>query len=336
MVALACPQCAQPIAGGGRCGECGFDASLLSNIRRAAERLAHQAAERAAGGGWQEAYDTAAESLRFVREQNDLAAFVLLVASLAGARGSVAAVPRPRAAALPAPLAPWVDEVLDAAGQLRALGARSASPVEIQRALRELDPRHPLLPDPVPSRRRRWLVPATAVAVALPLAAIAGLAGRWNGAETTRQQMQGRIAALDNALRRARQAPPPGASPPAVVPAPPLDPWLRALQGLPPRTQTRVQDSVSREAWHLGRAASRRGRYEQARKYLELAAQGPRGSDYWDAALYYLGKAYHRLGRPEEARAAYQRLEREAPHSTYLPEARRLLGRLERGQGVER
>src|SRR5262245_32300914 len=114
MAVIACPQCASPIAQGDQCAQCGLDASLLVHVRRAADSLAHQAAAAAGTGAWQQAYEAAAESLRLVRQDNDLAAFVLVAATLGGARGPLRSVPRPRTEALPASLAPLAEELLAA------------------------------------------------------------------------------------------------------------------------------------------------------------------------------------------------------------------------------
>ena len=119
MSALACPQCTNPVPEPGPCPSCDLDISLLFRIRRAAGSLAHRAAQSAAEGEWQRAYDRARESLSLARSDNDLAAFVLLLATVAGAHGSLASVPRPRAGQLPASLAPYAEELIAAARALR-------------------------------------------------------------------------------------------------------------------------------------------------------------------------------------------------------------------------
>jgi hypothetical protein len=119
MSALACPQCTNPVPEPGPCPSCDLDVSLLFRIRRAASSLAHRAAQSAAEGEWQQAYDRARESLSLARSDNDLAAFVLLLAMVGGAHGTLASVPRPRVEQLPASLAPYADELIAAARALR-------------------------------------------------------------------------------------------------------------------------------------------------------------------------------------------------------------------------
>lgn len=318
MFALACPHCSKPIEDDPHCEECGLDASLLVQIRRSAEALAQKAAERAAFGEWQNAYEAAAESLRLARSDNDLAAFVLLIAALAGAQGSVSSIPRPRADALPSTLPPFVDEALSVAERLRTAPSIS----EVEELLHELDPQHPFLPPPLPAPvelpKPRPLWPAWAVA-----ASVALLAGTVMGWYATRQPAQKRTT-------EKRQL----TTPPVIPAAPPRPsapkPWAMAMD------DAEIQNSFSTDAWRHGLQASKNGDYERARKFLELAIQGPRTSWYWEDALFYLGKTYHRLGRLGDAAAAYERLAREAPDSQYVPEARRFLARIARGEGVDR
>jgi len=361
MISIACPQCSTPIPAAGRCGPCGLDASLLLQILGASARLARTSAQRAGDGAWQEAYNAAAESLRLSRRDNDLAAFVLLAATLAGARGPVEAVPRPRAEALPAVVAPWVDGLLAAATRLRGLAA--GSPIaEIERALRELDERHPWLaglgpkppsearkpeeaPPRTPLRRDGRVTPKplwpALVAAAVITLAIGSLVVWWT-VRALRAAPQAQIANLTLQLQRSqeelRRAPRPTA---AKAPEDPLEQAVRQLEdpklsGHSPKAAAALRDGIGRQAWRRGYEASARHRYDEARLLLEVAVQGSHQSDYWDDALYYLGKAYHRLGRGEEARATYRRLESEAPTSPFLPEAHRLLVRLDRHQGVGR
>jgi tetratricopeptide (TPR) repeat protein len=334
MLSLSCPQCTKPIADDGRCAKCGLDATLVVQIRRAAERAARNAARAAAAGSWQEAYDIAAGSLRLARRDNDLAAFVLLAAALAGAQGYVATVARPRADALPESVAPLVDGVLACADRLRTLAATSASSSEIEDTLRDLDVQHPLLPPPPPPPavappppRPLWPRLATAAGMALVVGVAAGW---WNGERTTRNLFETQIAAT------ATQSKAPGQVAVAAAAPPPVEPWVKALHELPPGASAALRDDLRSRAWRRGRDASRNGRYEEARQFLELAVQGPSRSWYWPHAVYYLGKSYHRLGRKEDAAATYRRLERDAPSSDYVPEARRLLARIAKGQGVDR
>lgn len=326
MSVLACPQCTNPITDG-RCAECGLDSSLLVQVRRSAERLARRAAQEAAAGEWQKAYDNAAESLRLSRRSNDLAAFVLLSATVAGAQGSVAMIPLPLASALPASLAGLLDDVLAMAGRLRRLSENASSPSEIETVLQELDPQHALLPPP-PAHRPQRLSPLGVTAAGLAL--VAGLAGGWwNGERTTRQRMEARLATVSRPPPVSSSTPAPEPAPaPAPTPAP--EPWVNALQSLPS-----LKEGLGAQAWRRGRNASRDGRYDEARQFLEVAVQTSKTSWYWPHALYYLGKSYHRLGRRDDAMAAYRRLEREAPDSEYVPEVRRLLARLDRGEGVD-
>jgi tetratricopeptide (TPR) repeat protein len=318
MPALACPQCSKPIGDDARCAECAFDASLLLQVRQSARRLATVAARHAAKGQWQAAYDAAAESLRLARSDNDLAAFILLVAALAGAHGSVPSVPRPRAEALPSTAAPFLDEVLSTATRLRAM---ADNPEEAETLLRELDPRHALLPAPPPpttpppasppASPKRAPSPLFAL-VAGAVLLVAGFGSGWYGRRAERLQ--------------AVAPPPPAAAQPAATPAP--APPSAAAPPLP--------DTLRADAYRRGRDASKRKQYKEALPYLEIAAKAPAGNWYSEDALFFLGKTYHRLGRREDAAAAYRRLEKEAPNSSYVPEVRVLLARLERGQGVER
>jgi tetratricopeptide (TPR) repeat protein len=345
----------KPIEDGGRCSDCGLDASLLLHVRGAAETLSAKAAQYAAEGRWQAAYDAAGESLRLVRADNDLAAFVLLLATLEGAQGPISSVAKPRAEHLPAELAPFADDVVATAIRLRSLVDSHASDEEIERVLLDFDPDHPLLsargpaatvaplptvaeaPPAVPAApirrpRRLWPVVTTAAGAAL---LIGVLTGDWNGQRTTRQQLAAHIADLE---ARAQTTTAPQPTPTAATQSAPGtrsgDPWVEALRELPPQTYKELQDNLGSSAWRRGRDASRAARYEEARRYLEFAVQGPRGSWYRPHALFYLAKTYHRLGRREEAAATYGRLEREAPDSGYGDEARRLVARLQQGQGV--
>lgn len=292
--------------------------------------MAQKAARQAADGEWQAAYDTAAESLRLARQDNDLAAFVVIVASLAGAHRSVSSVPRPRAEALPPSLAPLLDETLEVAQRLRSMGEESASAAEIETVLRELDPQHRLLPPPAPlpveapvvppqPQRFPWRLMTAAAGVALLIGA---LTGSWTGQQTTQQKLGPRIAELE---KRLQTTPEPPAVPIQAAQAQSREPLLR-----------QVQTTLSLEAYRHGLKASQREEYKEARQYLEFAVQGPRDSYYWDDSLYYLARAYHRLHEREKAAAAYRRLEREAPGSVYLKDTRQFLARLEQGQEVER
>jgi tetratricopeptide (TPR) repeat protein len=365
MVSIACPQCSTPIPAQGRCSQCGLDASLLLRILGASARLTRTAAQRAGDGVWQEAYNAAAESLRLSRRDNDLAAFVLLAATLAGAQGAVATVPRPRAEALPTPLAPLVDGVLGAATKLRGLAESSSPPAELEEALRgalrELDEHHPLLSylrpkPPIEEMKRRdqklKILPGVrkpegrpvwpALTAAALAALILGAVVVWSASRMIRTRSQGQITDLTRRLQHTEENLRNAQSRPATKP--PEDPLGRAISqlentgrpGHPSSAAAALRDDISRRAWRRGYDASVRHRYDEARELLELAIEGPHKSEYWDDALYYLGKAYHRLGRREEARAAYQRLEREAPSSPFLPEARRLLVRLDGHEGAGR
>jgi tetratricopeptide (TPR) repeat protein len=291
MPALACPQCSKPIGDDARCAECAFDASLLLQVRQSARRLATVAARHAANGQWQAAYDAAAES-----------------------------VPRPRAEALPSTAAPFLDEVLSTATRLRAM---ADNPQEAETLLRELDPRHALLPAPPPPTTpppasppvtpKRATSPLSAL-VAGAVLLVAGFGSGWYGRRAERPQ--------------AVSPPPPVAAQPAATPAPAPAPPSAAAPPLP--------DTLRADAYRRGRDASKRKQYKEALPYLEIAAQPPARNWYSEDALFFLGKTYHRLGRREDAAAAYRRLEKEAPNSSYVPEVRVLLARLERGQGVER
>lgn len=339
MTALACPQCTSSIPDQGHCEECGLDASLLLQILNAAARLAWRAAQQAADGAWQEAYDSAAESLSLDRRENDLASFVLLAAALAGAQGTVKSIPRPRMEAVPAPLSALVERVLATATTLRDLTEGSATDADLEATLRELDDHHPWLRRTNPERgkpRTTWSILAAGTLSGLILASVVA----WWAVNRVQARSQGRIDDLaaqllrtDEFLRheRSRSGPASNASRPNVSPVAPASSSDHTASAI-----AAFHDDAGRRSWIKGFSASKHRRYEEARQFLELAVQGPHESDYWDDALYYLAKTYHRLGRREEALAGYQRLEREAPSSSYLPEARRLVARLERHLGVDR
>jgi tetratricopeptide (TPR) repeat protein len=347
-----CPNCERPIGGDGHCAECGLDATLLFAIRRSAETLARQSARRAGDGQWQKAYDAAAESLRLVANENDLAAFVLLVSSLAGARGSVRQVAKPDPQRLPTELRGPLEELLATLKELRSI-LQVEDEEEAARRVRELQARHPglrlfgeieapvavtslVLRETQPSRRFLAMVAAAMLLVALLGGwAAAGWAGRQG--ERERLALAQRLHETEERLRQQQETRP---SPPVT---PPQDPWLTALAALdqpetaPAAREAGVRDLTSRAAWKQGRAASRAGRYKEAKRWLELAVQGPRESDYRDDALYYLAKTCHRLGERERAEELYQRVMREAaPGSNFAFEAQRLLGLLRDGKGVDR
>ena len=140
-VSIPCPNCGHRIDSAGVCAECGLDATLLFAIRRSAETLARQSAQRAGEGRWQEAYDVAAESLRLMANGNDLAAFVLLASSLAGARGAVRRIARPDPHRLPVELRGPLKELLATEEEIRSL-LQTEDSDEAARRVRELEERH--------------------------------------------------------------------------------------------------------------------------------------------------------------------------------------------------
>jgi hypothetical protein len=199
MPANACPRCAGSLDAEGDCAACRLDAAWAPRLRRAADALARRAARRAGEGAWQAAYDYAAESLRLAWHANDLAAFILVAATVAGARGSVGKVPRPRMERLP-PILGAHATLLALAEELRGLGERLADSPDLHAAehlvaaFEARFPAHRLThapcgelqvlaapaptAGPCPARRRAggWLAAAAWVS-ALLIAAFAGVAG---------------------------------------------------------------------------------------------------------------------------------------------------------------
>ena len=354
IASISCPNCTRRIDGDGHCPECGLDATMLFAVRRSADTLARRGAQLAGEGEWQSAYDAAAESLRLVANENDLAAVVLLASSLGGARGSVHKIAQPDPQRLPAELRRPLEELLATVDELRSI-LSIEDETEAARRIRELQGRHSGLrlfgeidapapdsvaaPSPVPRQEQRSRRSLALVAAASLLVALLGgwaavdFSGR---ARQERLELEQKLQEMAGRLRQ-QQTPRP---PPAVLHQ---DPWLTALaaldrpEALSTPSATGVRDLTSRAAWKRGRIASRTGRYEEAKRWLELAVQGPRESDYRDDALYYLAKTYHRLGQPERAAKLYQQVQQEAsPGSNFSAEAQRLLDRLRHGEGVDR
>lgn len=354
---LDCPHCKTPIsASAGVCGSCGLDATLLFAIHRGAGRLAALAANRAGAGDWQQAYDLSAHSLRLVRRGNDLAAFVLLGAAVAGARGTVARVPRPRGERLPAALAEQVEPLVERVRSLRSAAPDEAQP-EPSPEKAALSTRPPAeAPAPPVGVRPSAVRPAWAAGIAATGLLLGGLAGAWWRDTASPLPDQGISSAHESSS-------PPAAAPLSAEPQATMvrtrlaeleavsaveqsaleGRWvdaLRFLAALPEGTAERPSfDRVRREgglaAWRRAYRLSAAGRYPEAEELLALVVAGPRDRYYWDDALYYLARAQHRQGRLEAARESYQRLLVEAPAEELAPHARRFLAQLGGGPREE-
>lgn len=333
MTNIACPHCANLLAESGQCEACGLDGALLLAIRGTARELANEAARHAGAGDWAQAYELAAESLRLMWRDNDLAAFVVLVAAVAGVRGPVRSIPRPRPELLPESLAPHVEDVLATAERLRS-GEEAEEIEQVEEVAKveeepsplatdleagqetETEPIEAVLPSPPPPWWRGRSAGLSAAAVVLLAAGV--LLGELLGRVGSREPLppDGPLPASPAPAAAAIQARP--APPPALAPALP-----------------RIPVAVGHTAWSEGRKASSDGSYAKAREHLEIAVLVPPETFYWDDALYYLARAYHRLGECEKAAGAYDRLIQGSSHSQFVSDARHFRGRLTCGDEVE-
>ena len=137
---VVCPECGA-LCDGKQCRRCDLPLELMSLVSRAADGLANSAARSLADDRPQRACMLAEESLRLRTRDNDLAAFVAIVTRCAGAAGSLASIPRPRADRLPDSLRRYLPGVIAA-----IRGRETESPPVIAEPQEEegpSPPRHP-------------------------------------------------------------------------------------------------------------------------------------------------------------------------------------------------
>lgn len=278
-MSLTCPECGAPCEGV-RCGRCDLPLELISLVNRAADGLAKSAARSLADDRPQRACLLAEESLRLRTRHNDLAAFVAIVTRCAGAAGSLASIPRPRAARLPDGLHGHLSSVL------AAMRGPEAEPP-------------PVIEDPQAQERRRLAVPALALA-AVVLALASGYIGSWVSGRGEPPTVRLDSGPSPNSLAVPVTASAgPHTSPDDIRPvlAPAVD-----EDSLDPTM-------VARAAYLRGLARSRRGLYEGAAADFRIVRRFGDGNSYfYDDAVYYEARALHRMGSFTAAQEAYEHL----------------------------
>ena len=110
-MSIVCPECGG-VCEDAKCGHCNLSLELVLRVSRTADGLARSAARCLAEGRSQRACALAEESLRLRTRDNDLAAFVVIVARCTGAAGNLASVPRPRGDRIPESLRSHLPRVL--------------------------------------------------------------------------------------------------------------------------------------------------------------------------------------------------------------------------------
>ena len=222
----------------------------------------------------------AEESLRLRTQDNDLAAFVVIVARCAGAVGSLASIPSPRAHRLPESLRGHL------AGVLAEI--RSPEPGEPRRIGEHGEPRD-----------GRFSMAAVAfVVVVLALASV--YVGFW---------VNGR---REPSTVRVDSPPSPGlpAAPATGAPVEPDTPDNDGEEALSRAVDEGWIDAgvVAQTAYRRGRSRSRSGLYDGAAADFGIARRFGDGYYFYDDATYYQARALHRSGSLPEAQEAYEHL----------------------------
>jgi len=334
---INCPSSGTGLAVAERsCPSCAADLSLLHAVVTAATTLARKAAQLAAQGKWQSAYDSAAESLRLKSTDNDLAAFVLLLSAFEGATGSVRAVPRPHAENLPDEVGKYLHDLLDAVEKVRSQDLPSSDCVR-SRGTRSYRPLH--------------LALATIGFLALGLVLGQFLLQRGERISI----LESAERPLSNHVRSQNQATP---TIPAITQRQDgestsehtfafdrelslilaktalADDWAKVARLVaevqPQHREDLVRDilpsSLARRAYLSGLRASRYGDYGCAEVLLDIAMTlAPPDTYFEDDALYYRARALQRTGHSLEAWELFNRVLTEFPSSPYRREARRFL-----------
>ena len=246
----------------------------------------------------------AEESLRLRTRDNDLAAFVVIVARCAGAVGGLASIPCPRADRLPESLRTHLPGVL---AEIRSPQAR-----ELHGAVREQRQ----------ADNRRVGVPTLAVA-----AVVLALASGYIGSS---------FDGLPEPSSARGDPPLPDLGEPQTPKDRPDGPELPADDDggelLSQVVDQNLIDSlvVARAAYQRGRLRSRRGLYDGAAADFGIAREFGHGAYFYDDAVYYQARALHRSGSLSKAQKAYEHLlslptEEGRP---YRADAKRFLGQL--------
>lgn len=355
----SCPGCGGALPADAACS-CGLDPDLLRRVVAAADATAHRAARLAAEGRWQRAADTASTSLRLRRSDNDLAAFVLLTARLAGATGGPPTVPAPRPEKLPPTLGSYAQPLIHSLTALRS-GARSAdgngpleAAIEDARATwADLDwldaPSTGLAGSGRVGRSlRRWspTIAATVIGLVAVGVMVLGLPG-WSNREpapphpATRSQATASDDAATKALVASLRRDVRRYMADLSMAGYRMDARIAMERGEWKKVATflelggsdevdRLADSLTpsqlRAAYLAGLRASRAGDFATARELLGLASRAKTPATYyWDDAVYYFGRAAQRTDQPTLAAGAFRTLLVEQPDSGYAADARRQL-----------
>jgi tetratricopeptide (TPR) repeat protein len=356
-----CPQCGLEVTTTAAC-QCGLDPTTLWAVRAAAHGHRSRALRFAGLGRWREAGIEAEASLTLQRQDNDLAAFLVLVVSLAEPTfRSVNSVPEPRAPALPEPLRRFLGPVVRTVRGLKALSREGNTALEndlasIRRVLREgvmspwIAESTQAAEDDAPLARDRaitsgWSRYLSSGAIGLILGmALVVVVGPPFSSDTSR---------TDNATAGTPQT--------APLPAPSLSvrsdkpgrdgsmdrllafqelviarDWRGLAEFLGPLDESRrsellqkLPSSIGRELYLEGLGASRRHEFDQARRLLESAIEvSPTDAYFLDDAIYFRARAEHRIGAQMDAIALYQELIASFPESPYVSDSARFLTEL--------
>ena len=302
-MSIECPECGG-VCEGAQCDRCDFPLELVGRVSRAADRLSRTAARSLADGRPQKACELAEESLRLRTKDNDLAAFVVIVARCAGAAVSLLSIPSPRADRLPESLRSHLHAVLT---EIRSPETGGLSVIPEQRDLGD----------------RRFGMPALAVAVVV-FALVSGyIFGSWG--DGSREPPTAR-----------RETPPstggPGPGAPNGTPDEPDPPTDEDRELVSRVVKENWIDTllVARAAYQRGRSRSRRGLYDSAATDFGVARQFGDGAYFYDDAVYFQARALQRSGSLCKAQEAYEHLLSLSTDEglPYRADAKRFLGQL--------